>query len=147
MTVTIVVLIGERMEQWISNATLFWISIGSGVSILVGAIAIPLMIIKMPVDSFSNARRRSWLEQKPATVRVPLRLLKNLLGLVLIILGMAMLVLPGQGILCILLGLMLVDVRGKQKLQQWILGRPKVMESLNWLRRKFGRPPLQMPSA
>jgi len=80
-------------------------------------------------------------------IRIPLRVVKNVLALVLIVLGIAMLVLPGQGILAILLGVMLGDFPGKLKLQHWILARPKVMNSLNWLRRKFRKPPLDRPSA
>jgi hypothetical protein len=72
--------------------------------------------------------------------------MKNVLALVLIILGVAMLVLPGQGILAILLGVMLGDFPGKLKLQRWLLARPKVMKSLNWLRRKFSKPPLDPPA-
>lgn len=126
---------------------MFWISVGSGIALLIGAITVPFVVIKLPKDSFSNVKRAGWLDRQPAPVRVLLRILKNVLGFVLIALGTAMLVLPGQGILAILLGVMLVDVPGKRRLQQWILGRPKVMSSLNWLRRKFGRPPLERPSA
>ena len=82
------------MEQWISKETLVWISIGSGLGLLIGAIAIPWMVIQMPEDSFSNAKRQNWLDRKPAMVRVPLLILKNMLSLVLILLGIAMLVLP-----------------------------------------------------
>jgi hypothetical protein len=134
------------MEQWISSETMFWISVGSGIALLIGAITVPFVVIKLPKDSFSNVKRDGWLDRQPAPVRVLLRILKNVLGFVLIALGIAMLVLPGQGILAILLGVMLADVPGKRRLQQWILGRPKVMSSLNWLRRKFGRPPLERPS-
>ena len=134
------------MEQWISKETLVWISIGSGLGLLIGANAIPSIVIQMPDDSFSIAKRQNSLDRKPAMVRVPLLILKNLLALVLILLGIAMLVLPGQGILSILLGVMLADFPGKLKLQQWILARPKIMESLNWLRRKFRRRPLHTPS-
>jgi hypothetical protein len=70
-----------------------------------------------------------------------------MLALVLVVLGVAMLVLPGQGILAILLGVMLGDFPGKLRLQQWILARPNVMKTLNWLRRKFKKPPLEKPRA
>jgi hypothetical protein len=135
------------MEQWISKETMIWISIGSGVALLIGAIAVPFIVIKLPKDVFSNVQRAGWLDRQPAPVRVALRILKNVIGLVLIVLGIAMLILPGQGILAILLGVMLTDLPGKQRIQQWIVRRPKVMSSLNWLRRKFGRPPLEIPSA
>ncbi len=73
--------------------------------------------------------------------------MKNMLAVVLVVLGVAMLVLPGQGILAILLGVMLGDFPGKLRLQQWILARPNVMKTLNWLRRKFKKPPLEKPRA
>jgi len=67
----------------------------AALGLLIGAIAIPFMVIQMPEDSFSNAKRQNWLDRKPAMVRVPLLILKNLLALVLILLGIAMLVWVG----------------------------------------------------
>lgn len=135
------------MDQWFSKDTLMWISIGSGICLLVGAIAVPWMVVKLPRDAFSHLDRRGWLDHQPAAVRIPLRLLKNMLALALIVVGIAMLVLPGQGILAILLGVMLGDFPGKLRLQHWILSRPKVMNSLNWLRRKFRKRPFERPAA
>ena len=134
------------MEQWFSKETLRWVSIGSGILLVLGAIAVPWIVSKLPKDAFSNLERPGWLDRRPAAVRIPLRLMKNVLALVLIILGVAMLVLPGQGILAILLGVMLGDFPGKLTLQQWLLARRKVMKSLNWLRRKFSKPPLDPPA-
>lgn len=134
------------MEQWLSKETLTWISIGSGVCLLLGVIAVPWIVARLPKDTFSDLRKRGWLDRQPAAIRLPLRVFKNVLALMLVILGIAMLVLPGQGILSILLGVMLGDFPGKLRLQQWILSRPKVMKSLNWLRRKFGKPPFDRPS-
>ena len=134
------------MEQWIPRDALMWVSVASGIALLIGAIAVPWIVIYLPRDSFSNARRPGWLDQQPLAIRLPLRLVKNLLACVLIVLGIAMLVLPGQGIFAIVLGVLLADIPGKLKLQQRIVGRQKVMNSLNWLRRKFRRPPLERPS-
>jgi hypothetical protein len=134
------------MEQWFSKETLRWVSIGSGILLVLGAIAVPWIVSQLPKDAFSNLERPGWMDRQPTTVRIPLRLMKNVLALVLIILGIAMLVLPGQGILAILLGVMLGDFPGKLKLQRWLLARPKVMKSLNWLRRKFSKPPLDPPA-
>jgi hypothetical protein len=134
------------MDQWFSKETLTLVSIGSGICLLVGVIAVPWIVVKLPKDAFSNLKRPGWLDHQPGPVRLPLRLLKNLLALALLTAGIAMLVLPGQGILAILLGVMLGDFPGKVRLQQWILGRPKVMNSLNWLRRKFRKPPFEKPA-
>ncbi|HJT21996.1 MAG TPA: hypothetical protein VJ746_16085 [Nitrospira sp.] len=134
------------MEQWISKQTLVWLSVGSGVGLIIGALAVPWVVATLPEDYFSDPSRQSWLDRQPAAVRVPVRIGKNLLAVVLIVLGVAMLVLPGQGILSILLGVVLADFPGKLTLQRRILGRPKVMDSVNWLRRKMGRPPFHIPS-
>ena len=134
------------MELWFSKDTLTWISIASGICLVLGAIAVPWIVVRLPKDAFSNYKRPGWLDHLPAAVRLPLRLLKNLLALALVMAGIAMLVLPGQGILAILLGVMLGDFPGKLRLLQWILGRPKVMNSLNWIRRKFSKPPFERPA-
>jgi hypothetical protein len=133
------------MDQWFSHETLTWISIASGVCLLLGAIAVPWVVVRLPQDAFAHPQRAGWLNQQPAGIRVPLRVLKNMLAVALVVLGVAMLVLPGQGVLAILLGVMLGDFPGKFRLQQWILARPNVMKSLNWVRRKFNKPPLQQP--
>ena len=49
---------------------------------------------------------------------------------------------PGQGILTILLGVMLLDLPGKRRVEQRILRQPKVLEKINKLRNKFSKPPL-----
>ena len=55
-----------------------------------------------------------------------------------------MLVLPGQGILTILVGFTLLDFPGKFRLQRWIVTRRGVLESINWVRKKAGREPLAL---
>ncbi|WP_447980744.1 hypothetical protein [Candidatus Nitrospira bockiana] len=57
-----------------------------------------------------------------------------------------MLVLPGQGVLAILVGLTLLDFPGKRQLQSRLVRQRKVLESLNGIRRKFHRPPLLPPT-
>ncbi len=62
---------------------------------------------------------------------------KNIFGWILIMLGILMLVLPGQGILTILLGLGLIDFPGKKKIERKILSNANIRQSLNWMRRKM----------
>jgi hypothetical protein len=71
---------------------------------------------------------------------------KNLLGIVLILAGVAMLVLPGQGILMILIGLMLMDVPGKRALERRLVQQPSVWQAMNWIRAKAHQPALEMPA-
>lgn len=132
------------MEQWISKEAVVWIS---GIALTIGVIVIPWILVEMPADAFTNVKRYSWLDKKPASVRIPFRIIKNLLAFGLILLGAVMFVTPGPGMFPILLGVLLADFPGKLKLQRWILSKPHVMNSMNWLRRKFRRPPLQKPKA
>jgi hypothetical protein len=67
---------------------------------------------------------------------------KSLLGYVFIAAGVLMLVLPGQGMLTILVGIILVDFPGKYRLERWIVTRRPVLRFINRLRRRAGRAPL-----
>jgi hypothetical protein len=67
---------------------------------------------------------------------------KNLLGYILIVAGILMLVLPGQGTWTIVVGIMLLNFPGKYKLERWIVSRGPVLRSINWVRRRAGRDPL-----
>ncbi len=68
-------------------------------------------------------------------------LLKNLLGFILFIMGIFMLVLPGQGILTLLAALVLLDFPGKFLLLRWMARKDRVIRSLNWIRRKGDKEP------
>jgi hypothetical protein len=57
-----------------------------------------------------------------------------------------MLFTPGQGIVTILIGLVLVDLPGKRALERWMVGRPRVLAAINRLRAKYGHPPLEDPN-
>ena len=134
------------MEEWISKDTLLWVSMVSGAGLLVIAVVTPWLIVRMPEDFFSKPQRYNWIDRKPAAIRVPIRILKNLLAIVLVIVGVVMFLTPASGLFPILLGVVLADVPGKQKLQRWILERKTIRKGMNWLRRKFHRKPVQMPA-
>jgi hypothetical protein len=77
-------------------------------------------------------------------MRRGLRFLKATLGVTFIIAGLAMLVLPGQGILTILVGMMLLNFPGKYQIERWLVTRRPVARSINWLRRRANKGPLQV---
>jgi hypothetical protein len=70
--------------------------------------------------------------------------LKNVVGFVVVLLGILMSIpgVPGQGILTILLGIMLLDFPGKRRLEYKLVSRPRVLQTINQLRRRFDKPPL-----
>jgi hypothetical protein len=70
---------------------------------------------------------------------------KTVLGLVLVIVGVVMLVAPGQGLLTIAVGLMLAEFPGKFRAERWLVTRPKTWRSLNWIRKRAKKPELKRP--
>jgi hypothetical protein len=55
---------------------------------------------------------------------------------------MALPLVPGPGLVFILLGLSLLDFPGKRSLERRLLSVPRVQRFLNEVRERFGRPPL-----
>jgi len=127
------------------NVLLGWLGAASGLMFLAGLIAVPWLIVRIPADYFLRRRHfvDRWRPSHPA-MRVALLAIKNLVGAVLVLAGLAMLILPGQGILTILVGLMCLDFPGKLALERWLVRRPSVVLALNWIRAKADRPPLQL---
>jgi hypothetical protein len=76
------------------------------------------------------------------TIRAGGFLVKNLVGFVFLMVGIALLFLPGQGILTILLGVSLMDFPGKRYCERKIVGQPTVLNAINALRAKYKKPPL-----
>ncbi|WP_041454010.1 PGPGW domain-containing protein [Anaeromyxobacter sp. K] len=111
-------------------------------------VALPLILTRMPTDFFSRPeRRRLELAERDRPFRfVILRGLKNALGGVLLLLGLLMLIVPGQGLVTIFVALFLLDFPGKRRLQRWVISRPVVHRPVNALRRRAGRPALELPS-
>jgi hypothetical protein len=72
------------------------------------------------------------------------RVLRNAVGLVLILLGLLLSLpaVPGQGVLTMLIGLMLVDFPGKRRFELKLVARPGVLKALNRVRGWLRRPPL-----
>lgn len=73
--------------------------------------------------------------------------LRNFLGGVLLVLGVLMLILPGQGLLTIVAALAVMNFRSKRRLEQRLLARPHVLALINRLRQRSGQPALLAPSA
>ena len=105
---------------------------------------VSMMLVRIPATYFHSSHDRALWVDRHAAVRWSGMLMKNLIGVVFVILGIIMSLpgVPGQGILTILLGLMLLDVPGKRRLEQKLVKRPRVLQTINQLRGKFGRPPL-----
>ncbi len=118
------------------------LGVASAAMLVISAMVIPYLIVRLPADFYAeNSHRRRLFQDRPI-VRSLFLTVKNIIGAFLLVAGILMLLLPGQGILTILAALALLDFPGKRKLEMWILHRPTVMKSINWLRKRAGREPL-----
>lgn len=101
------------------------------------------LIVFLPRRYFVDQRRL--LADRPPLVRWLAILGKNLLGLVLVALGIGLSLpgIPGQGIATILIGLILIDFPGQRRLVRMLARQPWVQRSMNGLRSRCGRPPLE----
>jgi hypothetical protein len=126
---------------------LWWLGALSVVTFFGTLIALPLVVASIPADYFRRDHRYASRQPTPLGVLHLLSLLlRNVLGLVFVIAGIAMLVLPGQGILTIVIGLMLMRFPGKQALERRFILQPSVLRAINWMRAKAHRPPLEVPA-
>lgn len=120
---------------------IFWASI---VTFVASALLLPVVVVRMPADYFvGDGADDSWAASHPV-VRITVRILKNLVGGVLVAAGLVMLVAPGQGILTILIGLWLMDLPGKRALERRLVSSPAVFDAINAIRARAGRPPLRL---
>lgn len=135
------------MLDWFKEHETFmlWMSGASAVVFVASMILVPVILVKIPPDFFLKERREKKEKRKKSSAA--LKIARNILGWILILLGLAMLVLPGQGLLVVLLGIVLADFPGKYRIERWIISRKKVLNSANWLRKKFNKLPLKVETA
>lgn len=135
-------------ELW-QDLTPLKIVIGVGfflISLGLSFLAIAVVMIKIPASYFKADYTHNFMPDKPWYIRWSVVIIKNLFGAFLIILGILLSLpgVPGQGILTILLGLIMLDIPGKKPLEAKIINRPTVLSAANNLRKRYNKPPLIM---
>jgi hypothetical protein len=122
-----------------------------GALIFVGTFFINLgivsfILVKIPANHFSKSRKtKFWSGPRPLLHAAGV-VGKNIGGLLLVALGIVLSLpgVPGQGLLTVLLGLMLLDFPGRRRLEQKLLSRPSIVNAINHLRARFGKEPLEL---
>jgi hypothetical protein len=102
------------------------------------------IIVKLPEDYFHSSNERLlWVDRHPV-LRWAGIIAKNVLGVVLVVLGVLMSLpgVPGPGVLTVLLGIMLLDFPGKRALELKLVSRAQVRRAIDRVRRRFDKPPL-----
>lgn len=115
-------------------------------SFLINLAIVSFIIVKLPADHFSKSHRTKFWAGRNPVLRVAAVIGKNIAGLLLVALGIVLSIpgVPGQGLLTILLGIMLLDFPGRHRLEQKLLSRPGIVKAINGLRGRFGKPPLEL---
>lgn len=122
-----------------------WLAVISLFTFVLSLILIPWVIGRLPQDCFIKLHHNDKPQIQPSIGAVALSIFRNILGLTLLLSGIIMLFLPGQGLLTILLGALLISFPGKQKLVQALVSQPKIQHSMDWIRKKRNKPPFFWP--
>jgi len=123
-----------------------WLVAGSLLTIAIGIFLGPWLVLRLPADYFTYRRRQAMRTTRShPLVHLLLTTAKNLVGAVLVVAGVCLFFLPGQGIITLVAGLIVMNYPGKFRLERWLVSRRGVLPALNWLRRRYGRDLLQEP--
>lgn len=121
------------------------ISAASVVASVLGVAMVPWLVGRLPAGWF--ARQGQGFGVRLAA-HPGLTIAQNALGFGLIALGIALLFLPGQGLLTILLGLLLTDLPARDRALRSLAQRPAIARALQALRARRGQPPFEgLPGA
>ncbi len=131
-------------HEWVAGVMLGL----SLVTVLATLFFVPWAIVRIPPDYFAHNTppQLPWGKMHRG-LRTAAMFAKNLLGILLFIVGivLSLPLVPGPGIVTILLGLALVDIPGKRVLERRIVAYPRVFTALNKLRARYNQAPLEKP--
>ena len=141
----------------ISEKIISWSSMNSDLLFLLGSLSIFILIISvfmmvliisfLPEDYFKSENRNlisSVQNSQYPLLKLLVLITKNFFGILLLLSGILMLVLPGQGILTIITGLVFMDYPGKYKFERKLLKQKGVINSINWIRSRLNKQPLKV---
>jgi hypothetical protein len=123
-----------------------WLVAGSVLSLVISVVLGPALILRLPSGYFTYRHRQAVAaERRHPVLHLVLTGTKNVIGALFVLAGLLLLVLPGQGIITLLAGAIIMNYPGKFQFERWLVRRPRVLPALNWLRTKYGREPLLPP--
>jgi len=133
----------EAFSYFLQNNQIFvYISGFSTILFLLSLLGLSWLISMIPYNYFVDEKRVSFIKMKNPLMWLLIMILKNAIGLVLILCGILMLILPGQGVLTIITGLIFLDYPGKFRFERLLVKNKLILNSMNWIRRKLDKPDL-----
>jgi archaellum biogenesis protein FlaJ (TadC family) len=122
-----------------------WLALSSLITFVISLLSLPWLVARIPEDYFlHNKRHPAPLKQNHPVIRMALLIGKNVLGVILLAGGIIMLFIPGQGLLTIAMGMLLMDYPGKFGIERRLARNDNVLNGLNWLRARARALPLQV---
>lgn len=121
------------MVEWLREHPGLMLSGGLSLVLLVaGVLGAPAVVARLPADFFTREGRATsvWI---------------GVAGWVLVVVGIAMLILPGPGVVVLVVGVVLADFPGKRRFLRWLLGRGRILDGLNRMRARRGKAALERP--
>tara|TARA_B100000609_G_scaffold84055_1_gene67051 strand:- start:294 stop:725 length:432 start_codon:yes stop_codon:yes gene_type:complete len=141
--------ISEKITSWSSvNSDLLFLLGSLSLFILIISVFMMVLIISfLPEDYFKSENRNlisSVQNSRYPLLKLLVLITKNFFGVLLFLSGILMLVLPGQGILTIITGLVFMDYPRKYAFERKLLKQKGVINSINWIRSRQSKPPLKV---
>ena len=131
----------SEAHRWVVWA----VAAGSLASLVLSGVLVSVVLLHLPPDHYSKPRFSRLASADDGLVALlagsAALVVRNAVGWIFVVAGVAMLVLPGQGLLSILAGLVLIDFPGKHRFERRLLESSRVRRAMNWLRRRAGKPP------
>jgi len=131
----------EMFEAY--RSLIIWFGSISLFIFLFSLLTIKWLVALIPEDYFVNRKASKMRSSNPVLWYIVL-IIKNVVGYSLVLGGIMMLVLPGQGVFTIIIGLMLSNYPGKYSIERKFIAIPSILKSINWLRQKSNKPPLNL---
>jgi hypothetical protein len=123
----------DDVLAFVRSRTFLW---GAGIAFacfVLGSILVPLAWLRIPPDYFTREEPR-----RPAWVRA----LRLVFGALLLVIGVLLIVLPGQGFLTVALGLVVIDFPRKRAWLERAMVRTRLLGLVNSLRKRFDKEPI-----
>ena len=118
------------MESWL------WVVVVWLATTVVTMVIAGVILVTLPSDYLvgGDSRPRHWMY----------RIVRSIVGVLLVVVGVLLSLpgIPGQGVLTVLAGLILIEFPGRLRIVRSIIGRPPVLRAVNRVRARVRRAPL-----
>ena len=109
----------------------------SALTFIVSLVCIPLIVARLPRNYFQHRQEKIASLTAISLGNLALLLIRNIVGLLLFLAGVAMLFLPGTGVITMVIGIAVMSFPYKRRLLVILTNPPSVRKGLDWIRHKM----------